>query len=372
MRTLAIDVVTALYALALATATVMLTFVALDEGLSLAVIASLSAASAATQFVSRSLVNHLFRIATDRSIMAGSLMVLALSMLAVLVIPGLIGLLVAQLLQGISRAGFWSGSQVHALRLGPRPERRMARNQFLSNGLAILGPILAGVMATGEPRLAAAVIAAIAIVGASTCLLLTRLPLFERVPKTTDNKLWRYHGMRVGAFGTLAAGSFNAVLTTFVPIMFGDAGWAEARTGLLIGAANAGLLVGSLAAGAIAAAFFSRTVTIATLATATGIASLACLPSLEAVSVSGVIVAGVGSGVILTLGPTLVGTTVPEALRGSSVVFAGVFRAGALFLTPLAVSAAGLVMPMPLAMLLIGVLAGSPGAVVIARRGTHE
>lgn len=34
MRTLAIDAVTALYALALATATVMLTFIALNEGFS--------------------------------------------------------------------------------------------------------------------------------------------------------------------------------------------------------------------------------------------------------------------------------------------------------------------------------------------------
>lgn len=362
MRTLAIDAVTALYALALATATVMLTFIALNEGFSLGVIASLSAASAATQFISRSLVNRLFRIADDRSIMAGALLVLALSMVALLVIPGLAGLLVAQLLQGISRAGFWSGSQVHVLRLGPRPQRRMARNQFLSNGLAVLGPILAGLMATGEPRLAGGVIAAIAIAGAAGCLLLTKLPLFERVAKTADNRLWRYQGMRVGAFGTLAAGSFNAVLTTFVPILFGDAGWTEARTGLLIGAANAGLLVGSLAAGAVTPPHFSGVVATATLSTSAGIASLVCLPMIEGISVIGIVVAGIGSGIILTLGPTLVSSTVPDAVRGSAVVFAGVFRAGALFITPLAASAAGLFMSMPAAMLLIGVLAGSPGA----------
>ncbi|MGO1768455.1 MAG: MFS transporter [Microbacterium sp.] len=363
MRALVIDAVTALYALSLATAAVMLTFVAIDDGLSLGVIAALSAASAATQFVSRALVNGLFRLTSDRVVMAGSLLVLCASMVSVLVVPGIAGLLVAQLLQGISRAGFWSGSQVHVLRKGPRPARRMARNQFISNGLAVLGPVIAGVMAGDDPRGAAVVIVAITVAGALLCTFLTRLPVFARVKKSPENGIWQYPGMRVGAFGTLAAGAFNAVLNTFVPIVFGEAGWTETHTGVLIGVVNAGLLVGSLASGFVGERWFAPAVTTATLSVGLGAASMVCVPFAAWVSAGGSVLAGIGSGVILTLGPTLVGSSVPSELRGSAVVFAGVFRAGALFATPLMVSAAALVLPMPLVMLAVGVLSSAPGLV---------
>ncbi len=368
----AIDVVTGLYALALAASGVMLTFVAIADGLSLAVIAALGATSAAAQFVSRVAVGALYRVATDRVIMAGALGMLAASMVLVLAAPGVTGLVLAQVLQGVSRACFWSGSQVHVIRIAARPAPRMARNQFIANGLGALGPMLAGALADGGPRSAAVPIAVVAVLGAGLCALLAPLPLFECVPKSADNRIWRYRDVRVGSLGSLAAGGFNAILVTFVPVLFDDVGWSEADVGLLVGAANGGLVVGALLGGWLPRRCHTPALTAMTAAIGLGVVALAAADAAPVVSVAGVVGAGIASGVILTLGPTVVGAAVPDPQRGSAVVFAGVFRAGALLAMPLLVTAVTLVAPMAIAMVAGGIAAGAPGvlaALIRPRRG---
>jgi len=366
-RAAAIDAVTGVYAFALAASSVMLTFIAIGEGLSLTTIAMLSATSAATQFGSRAAITGLYRIVSDRTIMAGALGLLVLSMIAVLVFPGIAGLLLAQALQGVSRAGFWSGSQVHVLRSARNPARRMAINQFFSGGLGALGPVMAGLAAERDQRSAIILVAIVSSVGAAGCVLLTRHPVFERVTKSAENGVWQQRGVRIGSFGSLAAGAFNSVLVTFVPVLFDGIGWSEAAVGTLVSVVNAGLLVGSLVAGAVRPSLFALTVTAATLVIATGTGALALTDVASPVAVAGAIAAGVASGVILTLAPTLVSRSAPEPLRGSAVVFAGIFRAGALFGTPIIVAGTSLILPLAVAMLVVGAASGIPGAIAAGR-----
>lgn len=364
-----VNILSGFFALGLGISGVMLTFVAISDGLSVGAIALLSATSAASQMVCRIALGAAFRFVPDRVVMMAALLTLGLSMVAVLALPGLVGLAIAQMFQGASRAGFWTGSQIHVLRVAEIPARGMARNQFVSSGVGVLGPVIAGAFAGQDPRVAAWIVLAVSLVGALGCLLLTRLPVFDPPAKPAKGRVWRRPGVGVSSVGSLASGVWYVAINTFVPVVLGAAGWSTLGIGIVMGATNASMLIGVIGAGRTKPERFIPVILGATITSSAGVALLIAAGALPALTVLGLLASGIGTGALMTLYPTLAAQSVDPQERGQAVVTTGLYRSTALLGTPILVSLATLVMPIGAAMLLVAGIAGTPGIVTAIKRG---
>lgn len=91
-----------------------------------------------------------------------------------------------------------------------------------------------------------------------------------------------------------------------------------------------------------------------------GIAALGVLAPVSALAALVLVVAGLGAGVLQTVGPASTTVDVPTARQGDAIAASGTVRAAALFSIPFGV--AGLIMMMPLtgAIVLAGSVIAAP------------
>ncbi|MCU1418832.1 MAG: arabinose efflux permease family protein [Mycetocola sp.] len=368
MSLIKINALSGLYSLGLGISGVMLTFVAISDGLPIGVIALLSAASAASQMISRLVLGVAFRHVADRVVMALALLVLGLSMGAVLALPGIVGLTIAQVLQGASRAGFWTGSQIHVLRLAKVPANGMARNQFVSSAIGVLGPVIAGAFAGQDPRLAAWVVLSVSLLGVVGSMLLGRLPVFDPPKKPKEGGVWKRPGVAISSMGSLASGVWYVAINTFVPVVLGAAPWSTLSIGLIMAATNASMLIGVIGAGVAKPVWYESIIIIGTITSSLGVALLCLAGILPLVTMAGLVTSGVGAGMLMTLYPTLAAQSVHPEEKAQAVVTTGVYRSSALLGTPILVSVATLFMPIGGAMLIVAGIAGAPGIVTAINR----
>jgi hypothetical protein len=368
MSLIKINALSGLYSLGLGISGIMLTFVAISDGLPIGVIALLSAASAASQMICRLALGVAFRHVADRVIMALALLVLGFSMAAVLALSGIVGLAIAQIFQGASRAGFWTGSQIHVLRVAKVPANGMARNQFVSSAIGVLGPVIAGTFAGQDPRLAAWVVLGVSLLGVVGCMLLSRLPVFDPPKKPEEGSVWRRPGVAISSMGSLASGVWYVAIHTFVPVVLGAAQWSTLSIGIVMGATNASMLIGVIGASLAKPVRFESIIIIGTITSSIGVALLCLAGILPVVTVAGLVASGVGTGMLMTLYPTLAAQSVHPEERGQAVVTTGVYRSSALLGTPILVSVATLFMPIGGAMLIVAGIAGTPGIVTAINR----
>jgi MFS family permease len=352
----------AIYSLSLGTASVALPLLALRAGYSATEIGALTAVSAISQMVSRMGLGAVMRHLPDWTLVAASGLMLAVSSGVVAWSAALLPFVLAQLLQGVSRACFWTGTQTHVVR-GDRSAAKPLATVNLSAGVGLLaGPVLAGVLSERSPALALAVAAAIALAGMVPTFLLDRLPPFVPPEDRPSGRMWRRPGVDVGCWAGVTAGGWRGVLGSYVPVALDAARQSASTIGLLVTVANTAALVGSGVAGRIpgrrAAAVVLGGIVITGVATAlTAVTASDVLLSAVVLAVS-----GLAAGILQVLGLAIAAETVHPEERGEAIALAGTFRAAALFAAPLAVAGLVLVVPLAPAVAVVGVAMALPAA----------
>jgi MFS family permease len=349
-----------LYSFALGVGSVALPLIALDSGYSGIEVGILTAVSALAQMSARTVLGRAMRLIADRHLVLGAALLLAVSTALLLVSTHVVVFVLVQLMQGASRACFWTGSQTHVVRGPGSSVASLALVNFISSLGMLAGPPVAGVLLeTGSASsLVAATVAALA--AAPVTLLLDRLPVFTEPPDRPPGRIWRRPGVDAGCWAGVTAGAWRGLVSSYVPVALTHAGQSSTTVGALVSVANGASVV---AAGAVARVRGSATpvvFAIGVLATGIGTAVVAAVAGSALLAAAALAVSGLGAGALQTIGPAVATDAVHPEERGEAIAAAGAFRAAALFGSPLAVAGLIAVLPLTGAMALVGVIMVGP------------
>ncbi len=364
----AVAVGTGVYSVSLGIASVALPLLALRAGYSATEIGVLTAVSAVSQMAVRLVLGRVMRIWADWTLIAGAGVLLAASSAVVAVSAAVLPMVLAQLVQGVSRACFWTGSQTHVVR-GPGSAAGALASVNLVGGVGLLaGPLAAGVLSERSPALALGVAAVVAVLGVAPTLLLDRLPPFVPPADRPPGRLWRRPGVDAGCWAGVTAGAWRSLLTSYIPVALDQARQSSSTIGALVAAANGAALVGTAVSGRLPRRWTTRV--LAGGMVLTGVATAATGAVAGSIVLSGLmlVLSGVAAGVVQVLGPAVAAEAVHPEERGEAIAVSGTFRAAALLAAPLAV--AGLVLVVPLAPALALAGAGMAAPALALRRGS--
>jgi MFS family permease len=336
-----------IYSVSLGAAGVALPLLALQADYSAFEIGALTATSAVSQMLVRLALGWAMRRWADWTLIAGAVITLAASCVLVTLSSAMAPFVIAQLLQGASRACFWTGSQTHVVRGTGRAAGALAQVNLVASVGLLCGPLLAGVLSEIAPELALGAAAAVALAGLVPTLLLDRLPPFTPPPDRPPGRLWRRPGVDVGCWAGVSAGAWRALLTSYVPVALDAAGQSATAVGALISVANGAQLLGTGLAGRIRSHLTGRALLSGIVATGVATALTAAVAGNTPLAAVVLAVSGVAASAVQVLGPALAAESVHPEERGEAIAATGTFRAAALFAAPLAV--AGMVVLVPLA-----------------------
>ena len=285
------------FAVALGVGTVAIPLVALDAGYAPATIGALVAVAAATQLGVRLTLPWLLGRYADRSLMAMSAIGLAGTFALLLVSTTLPVFVLAQLLQGASRAIFWTSSMTHVVR-GPGPSvQRIVDVNVAGNLGSLSGPAIAGTLAiVGMPlALAAAVVAGVC--AALVSLWLHPLPAFDRRRSAGTLALLRRPGVDVACWAGIIGGAWWAMVGSFVPVILVGAGIGATGVGWLTSASEGAGMVALLVQRKISGrARIGRRLVLAAIVVAGALAGIALGPPVLGVYAALLVVGGAASG----------------------------------------------------------------------------
>jgi MFS family permease len=348
-----------LFSFALGISNLALPLVALAAGYSAAQVGLLTGISAVAQLLVRATIPALSRRFADRSLVSASAGLIAGSCAIVAVSTAVVPFAVAELLQGAARGYFWSGSQLHAVRTSGSALKGIARMNLLSSAGFLVGPITAGALA-GHSHVAALVLAAV-VAGLGTCvaLLMTRLPILGGALEAGAERLWRRPAVIRASVASAGGGAWNALVVSYVPIILA-AEQPPVMVGLLVAAANGANVMASAAVALIRPDRVGGWLVAATVANGLGLALVAPAAPYALMAAGALVVCGLGSGMLLTLGPALATEVVSDDQRAGAIAVTGASRAAGMLVTPLAVAAAVTVMPLAAAMAVTGCVLSVP------------
>jgi MFS family permease len=352
----------------LGAASVALPLLASQAGYSAFEIGVLTAASAVSQMLVRLALGWAMRRWPDRTLIAGAGIALAASCVIVTLSAAPASFVGAQLLQGASRACFWTGSQTHVVRGPGRAAGALAQVSLVGSVGQLAGPLLAGVLSETTPALALAAAAGIALIGVVPALLLDRLPPFVPPADRRPGQVWRRPGVDVACWAGMTGGAWRALLTSYIPVALVAAGQAATTIGILVSAANGAQLLGTALAGRVRTHRIPRALLAGIVVTGVATAVAAVVAWNAPLAGLALAISGVAAGAVQVLGPALAAESVHPQERGDAIAATGTFRAAALLAAPLAV--AGMVAVVPLAPSIAVVGAGMTlPAFALRRRG---
>ena len=362
----------AVFALALGTASVALPLLALRAGYSATEIGVLTAISAISQMSVRLVLGQAMRRWPDWTIVAAAALLLASSNALLALSAALVPFVVAELLQGVARACFWTGSQTHVVRGSGRAAGALATVNLVSSVGLLAGPVLAGVLSERTPVLALVVAAVVALAAVVPALLLDRLPPFVPPEDRPPGRLSRRPGVDVGCWAGVTAGAWRGLLTSYVPVALDAARQSASTIGLLVSVANAASLVGAGLGGRTSRGWTRPVVLLGVLSTGLATALTGVVAGSVVLSAAVLALSGLAAGAIQVLGPALATEAVHPEERGDAIAVTGTYRAAALFAAPLAV--AGLVVALPLAasVALVGIAMTAPALVLRRDAGAPQ
>ena len=348
--TVATAVGATVYSVSLGAAVVALPLLALEAGYTGVQVGVLVALSAVTQVLGRigmgSWMNHF----ADWTFVIAALAMLVLSSGLAALSTDVVPFVVAHLLQGFSRAFFWTGTQTHAVR-GDRPAvQGMAIVNLSSATGLLLGPLLAGVIGEISLPLALAVSAALAAVGLVPAALLDRLPPFSPPSGSSQKQIWRRPGVDAGCWAGVSAGAWRGLLSSYVPVALAAARTSTGLIGVLVSIANAAQLAGSAGVARLGTQGLARSLVAGAVAAGVGVGLVGFLAGTPVLAGLALALSGLGAGVLQTAGPAVAADAVHPEERGAVMAASGTFRAAALLASPLA--AAGLVAVAPVSVAL--------------------
>ena len=356
------------YSVSLGIASVALPLLALRTGYSAAEIGALTAVSAVSQMAVRLVLGRVMRIWADWTLIAGAGVLLAASSAVVAVSAAVLPMVLAQLVQGVSRACFWTGSQTHVVR-GPGSAAGALASVNLVGGVGLLaGPLVAGVLSERSPALALAVAVAVAVLGVAPKFLLDRLPPFVPPADRPPGRLWRRPGVNAGCWAGVTAGAWRSLLTSYIPVALDQARQSSSTIGALVAAATAAALVGTAVSGRLPRRWTTRVLAGGMVLTGVATAATGAVAGSVALAALLLVLSGVAASVVQVLGPAIAAEAVHPEERGEAIAVSGTFRAGALLAAPLAVAGLALVVPLAPALALVG--AGIAAPALALRRGS--
>ena len=362
----AMSLTAVLFTTALGVSSVAFPLLALRVGRSASEVGVLVAASALVQILARSRLGAVMRRVPDRTVLACGPVGLAASFAVLLVSTSLAALALAWVVLALGRACFWTAGQTHAVRGEGSSVKRLANLNFFGSSGALVGPVVAGVLAETDMTAALVTGAVVASAALLPALLLDRFPPFSRVRDTRDTRgMWRRPGVDAGCWAGVTAGGWRGLMDSFVPVVLERARHSSTTIGVLVSVANgaavmAAVLVRRLSPGT------TRRVYIASVLTA-GLGLALVGPAAETALVVAVALAvsGFGAGVLQTLGPATAASAVSPEEKGDAMAAYGAMRTAAMFAAPLLTSGALVVASVPVALVGVGCMLAVP--VVAAR-----
>jgi MFS family permease len=339
-----------IFSVSLGAATVALPLLALEVGYSGVEVGILVAISAVSQMLGRIGMGGWMNRFADRTFVLAATALLAVSSGMAALSSAVVPFVLAHLLQGVSRAFFWTGTQTHAVR-GERPAvRGMAMVNLSSATGLLLGPLLAGVLGEVSLVLAVAVSAGLAAVGLVPAALLDRLPPFSPPTGTSQKRIWRRPGVDAGCWAGVSAGAWRGLLSSYVPVALDAARTSTGLIGVLVSVANAAQLAGSAGVARLGTRRLTQSLVLGAVAAGVGVGVVGFVAGNPVVAGLALAVSGLGAGVLQTAGPAVAAESVHPQERGAVMAASGTFRAAALLASPLA--AAGLVAVAPVSVAL--------------------
>ncbi|TQN40884.1 putative MFS family arabinose efflux permease [Blastococcus colisei] len=342
-------------------ASVAVPLLALRVGYSTAEVGVIVAMSAVSQMGARLFMGAMMRRLPDKVFVIISAASLALSCGVLVISTTWLIFTVSQLLQGLARAFFWTGTQTHAVRTSESAVGALARVNLVSGLGQIAGPLMAGLLIAHSPQLALGVAGAISALGVVSALLLIRLPPFA--PRSKDRgrvRIWRRPGVDVGCWAGASAGAWRGLLGSYVPVALEHARQSSTTIGALVAVANGAQVAGSAIAGRLRGAGLRRSLVLGILASGIGIAVVGPLAEMAALTALALFVSGIGAGAVQTVGPAVATDAVDAEERGEAIASTGTFRAAALLVAPFAVAGMVTVIPLTAAVVTAGILITAP------------
>lgn len=333
-------VVTAIlgFSSSLAVGTLALPLVALAAGLDPATIGFLTATSAVSQFGFRLALPWLLGRYPDRELIAAACLMIATSYGLLMVAKLLPVFIVAQLFQGAARALFWTANQTHAVRGNGGAVKGLARVQVWANVGAMVAPTAAGLLSGVSLELALALGMGLGLVGVVASRGMRRLPPFIRAPRKGERGIWTRKGVDLACWASFTSGGWRAMQGSYIPIVLHTAGIAPGFIGVLLSLSD---VMATVATGALIR-FTPRSSRTAiegsVLAVAIGLAAVPFLAGNILLAAACIGLAGLGYGMLTTIGPALASDSVNAEERGEALAVAGTFRAAALLATPTGVA----------------------------------
>jgi len=328
--------------------------IALAAGYDPSSIGFLVAVAAASQLAGRFALPWLLGRVPDRTLSGVAATALAASFASIALSTALPVFLLAQVLQGIGRAIFWTSSQTHAVRDHGRPVDRLVDLNLAGNAGTLTGPLVAGALGAIDLRLALAAGVAATAGAALGSLALHRLPPFDRRRSSGTVELVRRPGIAAASWGSVVGGAWWAMLGSFVPVLLVGVGVGTLGVGGLITASEAAgfatlFLLRGLAAGRV-----GGTVALGAFAACTALIGLAIAPASLPLYIALLLMGGAASGTVTTLAPALAAAAAGPEEQGDALALSGLFRAGALLGAPAAVGALVAVVPLTAGLFALG------------------
>jgi MFS family permease len=351
---LAISTLAVLFASALGLSSVALPLRALGAGHGAGVIGLLVALSALVQIVTRSRLGAVMRRVPDRVLLGVAPMALAVTFVVVLVSASIPALAVGWVLLALARACFWTAGQTHSVRGTASSLRGLATLNFFGSLGALTGPLLAGLLAESGIETALVAGAALSAVGILPALALERFPPFARSQAHGKGAMWRRPGVDAACWSGMTAGAWRGLMDGYVPVVLDAARHSSTTIGALVSVANATSVVGTVLIGKLRSTWTVPTYVASMLSAALGLAVLGLLAGSGPLAGLALGLSGLGAGVLQTLGPNLAATAVGEQEKGDAIATYGTVRTSAMFLAPLAVAGGIALVPISVALAVVG------------------
>jgi MFS family permease len=349
------------FSFALGVASVALPLQAVAVGYTAVEVGVLIAVSAVSQMIGRLFLGRVMRVVPDWLIVAAACVLLGVSCLVVVGSSAVAPFIAAQLIQGLARAAFWTGSQTHVVRGDESSVKALASVNLVGNIGLLLGPAVAGLLIGEDARLALGVSAAAAFLSVVPAAVLDRLPPFRKLSNRQPGHMWQRQGVWEGCYAGVTAGAWRGLLGSYVPLALVHAGHASPIVGALVAIANTAAILGAWLVGRIEdEARIRRVLLLGTPLTGLALAAMGPLVFSVLLAAMALCVSGIAAGALQVLGPAIAADAVHPEERGEAIAATGTWRAASLFVAPLVAAGLVAVMPIGAAMLVTGAAISVP------------